>query len=89
MAPTDNDTGLTLRELVLEVRSDVKDLKDDLVPRVQALETDGVRTKAVAAALLTRKNETFSRKQKAYGLGFAIVTVLMNGIALAPIVSHF
>lgn len=59
MAPTDNPTeGLTLRELVLEVRTDVKELRADADRRLTVLEANGFRvqgawtTISVGAAVL-------------------------------------
>lgn len=84
MAIPDDTVGLTLRDLVLEVRTDVKEMKEDLGSRVTVLETEAVETKAVAKALLVKKKEVFSRRQKAGGAVFALITITMNFLALGP-----
>ena len=90
MGPIDSDdVGLTLRELVLEVRTDVREMKEDLIPRVQALETDSVATKKVAAALLTQKKDYITKRQKVYGAVFAVTTLFLNALALGPDILHF
>lgn len=89
MAPTDSsDVGLTIRELVLEIRADVKDLREDLVPRVQVLETDGIRTKAVATALLKQKKQGISTRVKVAGFIYATFNVIIGIMALGPDIIH-
>ena len=73
-----DDVGLTIRDLVLEVRADVRDLKEDLHPRVVALESDSIKTKAVASALLSQKKETFTKRQKIGGAVFALITLVFD-----------
>ena len=88
----DDHTGLTLRELVLEVRTDVREMKDDLGARVLVLELDAVETKAVAKALIKDKQArqaTFTARQKLAASIFALVTFTMNMMALGPDVLNF
>jgi len=84
-----DDTGLTLRDLVLEVRQDVKEMKEDLGSRVAVLEHDAVKTKAVANALVVDKKARWTAKEKLVGVGFALVTVVMNLLALGPDIFNF
>jgi hypothetical protein len=79
-----DDNGLTLRDLVLEVRTDVKELKNDLTPRVVVLEKKAIETEAVATALNSEKKERWTTREKLLGIGFALVTMILNVMALGP-----
>lgn len=76
--------GLSLRDLVLEVRTDVKELKNDLTPRVAVLEKKATETEAVAEALLVEKKTRWTVREKVIGVAFATLTVILNVMALGP-----
>lgn len=84
MDPTNpnSDVGLTLRELVLEVRADIRAVKEDIVPRVALLEKKAIETEAVAKVLRENKKNTWTRRDIIIGFIFSTVALTVQVLAL-------
>ena len=59
-----------------------------LTERVDQLEDEGQQTKAVANALLAEKKSRWTAREKLLGVGFALVTLTLNTLALGPDIIH-
>lgn len=59
-----------------------------LVERVDVLEDEGNKTKAIASALIAEKKQRWTLREKVFAIGFASITMLLNVLALGPDLIH-